>query len=67
MEASDIKQFNPKGKYDEVVAAVQKSSDGTHVVKVFRVDHGGTRCEYYVVTIGGDGNVVGVKAKAVES
>ncbi|KAF2154173.1 hypothetical protein K461DRAFT_267226 [Myriangium duriaei CBS 260.36] len=64
---SDIKHFNPKGKYDDVVDAVSKCSDGNHVVKVFRVEHGGPRVEYYLVTIDKDGNVVGVKVKAVES
>ncbi|PNS16731.1 hypothetical protein CAC42_4695 [Sphaceloma murrayae] len=64
---SDIKHFNPKGQYDDVVDAVSKCSDGTHVVKVFQVQHGGTRSEYYVVTIDKEGNVVGVRAKAVES
>ena len=67
VEANDVKQFDPKGKYKEVIAAVSKSSDGNHVVKVFRVDLGGTRCEYWLITIDGEGNVVGVKAKAVES
>ncbi|PSK36096.1 hypothetical protein B9Z65_5911 [Elsinoe australis] len=64
---SDIKHFNVKGQYDDVVDAVSKCSDGTHVVKVFQVEHGSTRSEYYLVTIDKDGNVVGVKAKAVES
>lgn len=62
-----MKHFDPKGKYKDVIDAVSKCSDGTHVVKVFRVEHGGTRLEYYLVTIDKEGNVVGVKAKAVES
>lgn len=67
VEVSDIKTWNSRGQYDDVVKAVQECGDGNHVIKVFRVDHGGSRCEYYVVILNKDGNVVGVRAKAVES
>ena len=67
VQATDVKTWNSRGQYDAIVEAVQQCSDGNHVIKVFRVDHGGTRCEYYVVVLNKKGDVVGVKAKAVES
>ncbi|KAF2222456.1 hypothetical protein BDZ85DRAFT_250364 [Elsinoe ampelina] len=67
VKPTDTKHFDPQGQYKEVIDAVSKSSDGVHVVKVFEVSHGSTRKEYYLVTIDKEGNVVGLKAKAVES
>lgn len=62
----DTKEFDPKGQYKEVLEAVEKAGDG--MARVFRVHHGKTRAEYYVVGLDKKGKrVVGLKAKAVES
>lgn len=58
--------FDPRGQYKNVLQAVEKAGDG--VARVFRVHHGSTRAEYYVVGLDKKGKkVVGLKAKAVES
>jgi len=67
VEATDLSTWNVKGQYDEVVDSVKEAAKSKKDVKVFRVAHGQTRCEYYVVALSSDGHVVGVKAKAVES
>ncbi|KAF2865348.1 hypothetical protein BDV95DRAFT_586755 [Massariosphaeria phaeospora] len=60
------KDFDPKGQYKSVVEAVQKAGNGQ--IQVFRVEHGGTRAEYYVVSVDEkEGVVVGLKALSVES
>lgn len=65
VEEESLKSWNVKGQYDSVVDAVKKEGKGD--VKVFRVAHGETRCEYYIVTLNDQGVIVGVKARAVES
>lgn len=65
VEEESLKSWNVKGQYDSVVDAVKK--EGKEDVKVFRVAHGETRCEYYIVTLNDQGVVIGVKARAVES
>jgi hypothetical protein len=66
VEEVKMKEFDPKGQYKSVVGAVKKAGSGE--VKVFRVEHGGTRAEYYVVSVDGKGGkVVGLKALSVES
>ncbi|MCJ1466946.1 hypothetical protein MMC07_005568 [Pseudocyphellaria aurata] len=60
------REFDPHGQYQAVLEAVERSGDGK--VRIFRVEHGSTRAEYYVV--GHDQErqrIVGLKAKAVES
>ncbi|KAL9603128.1 MAG: hypothetical protein Q9219_001331 [cf. Caloplaca sp. 3 TL-2023] len=60
------KDFDPRGQYTAVLQAVEKAGDGKN--RIFRVGHGKTRLEYYVVGLDkGKGRVVGLKAKAVES
>lgn len=60
------KEFDPRGQYKKVVDAVKSAGNGK--VSIFRVEHGGTRAEYYVVSVDGkDGRLVGLKALAVES
>lgn len=60
------KEFDPKKQYGNVVEAVGQAGDGT--ISIFKVDFGGTRLEYYVVSITRDkGFVQGLKAMAVES
>ena len=62
-----MEDFDPKGKYGNVVDAVRKASDGGKVA-VFRVPHGRTRAEYFVVGFEAErARIVGFKALAVES
>jgi hypothetical protein len=66
VEELSVKDFDPRGEYEEVVEVVKKVAGGE--VKVFRVDMGRTRKEYFIVAVDEKGGrVVGVKAKAVES
>ena len=58
------KDFDPHGQYDKVEQAVKQASDGN--VSIFRVQHQGTRAEYYVVGLS-KGKIVGLKALAAES
>ncbi|KAJ9619228.1 hypothetical protein H2203_008557 [Taxawa tesnikishii (nom. ined.)] len=64
VEKLKLEEWNVKNRYEDVVEAVRKSGDGE--VEVFRVNHGKTRCEYYVVALA-KGKIVGVKARAVET
>ncbi len=58
--------FDPKGQYTDILKAVEEAGDGK--ARIFRVDHGRTRAEYYVVSLDTKGKkVMGLKAKAVES
>lgn len=60
------KEFDPKGKYQKVTSAVGQAGSGE--ISIFKVDFGGTRLEYYIVTVDKKGSqVVGLKARAVES
>lgn len=46
--------------------AVERAGDGK--TRIYRVEHGRTRVEYYIVGFDEEGGrVVGLKAKAVES
>ncbi len=66
MSELSVKEFDPRGDYKEVIDAVKKAGSGS--VKVFRIDHGRTRAEYYVVSVDKKGErIVGLKVKAVES
>lgn len=67
VEEIAVKEWNVKDVYAEVVSAVESAGGEKGQVKVFRVEHGGTRCEYYVVVVDGEGNVVGFRARAIES
>ncbi|KAF2470577.1 uncharacterized protein BDR25DRAFT_325409 [Lindgomyces ingoldianus] len=61
-----VKEFDPKDQYKNVMEAVKAAGSGD--VSVFRVEHGGTRAEYYVVSVDEpEGRLVGLKALAVES
>ncbi|KAF2093206.1 hypothetical protein NA57DRAFT_69298 [Rhizodiscina lignyota] len=60
------KDFDPRGEYAKVVDAVKGAGSGD--VGFFRVDLGGTRSEYYIVSVDDKGGrIVGLKAKSVES
>ncbi|KAL9087894.1 MAG: hypothetical protein Q9165_006456 [Trypethelium subeluteriae] len=66
VEPVEEKDFDARGQYHDVLEKVKAAGDGK--VAVFRVAHGGTRAEYYVVSLDGkEERVVGVKAVAVES
>ena len=66
VEEVERKNFDPRGQYKDVVGKVEEAGNGD--VKVFRVGHGKTRAEYYVVSLDKKGDrVVGLKAQAVES
>jgi hypothetical protein len=68
-EVSEVKlaDWNSRGKYDEVVKAVEGAGDGGNV-KVYRLEVSSTRAVYFVVTLGEKGaKIVGVKAESVES
>lgn len=63
MEAKD---FDPVGQYGQLVKEVEKAGDGKS--RVFKVHHGQTRLEYYVVALDlARKRIVGMKALAVES
>lgn len=63
---TSAKDFDPRREYGEVMDAVKKAGHGE--VKVFRVEIGKARVEYFVVGLDGNGKrVVGLKALAVES
>ena len=64
-EEMSVQEWDPRGKYAEVVRAVEGVVEGGQV-KVYRVEKGRTRVEYYVLGVKG-GRLVGVLARAVES
>jgi hypothetical protein len=62
--------FDPKNKYKKVLDAVKKAAGGggSGDVGVYKVEHGSTRAEYYVVSVDKkEERLVGLKALAVES
>lgn len=70
VESLSLKQWDPKGQYTSTVdqvlqAASIDTKDRDDRVKVFRVQHDGSRCEYFVLVLAGE-TVLGVKARAVE-
>ena len=61
-----VKDFDPRGQYTQVVESVKEAGSGE--AKVFRVEHGSTRAELYVVSVDEkDGRIVGLKVLVVES
>jgi hypothetical protein len=67
-EVEEIKEseFDPRGQYKQVLEGVKKAGNGG--VKVFRVELGRARAEYWVVSHKQEeGKLVGLKALAVES
>ena len=58
-----VREWDPKGEYAEVVKAVESAGGKA---KVFRTEEG-SRVEYWVVAVDGEGRVVGLRARAVES
>lgn len=67
VETVEKKDFDLRSQYKEVLEKAKEVGDGGEV-RVYRVVHGSTRAEYYVVSLDKKGGrVVGVKAMAVES
>jgi hypothetical protein len=63
----DVVEWDSAGQYKHVVDATRKACKGGDV-RVYRVQIGGTRVEYFVVGIEREAaRLVGVKALAVES
>jgi hypothetical protein len=59
-------EFDPQGRYKEVLQAVEKAGDGT--ARIFRVETGRARAEIYVVGFDEKGGrIVGLRARSVES
>jgi len=66
VEEAKEDDFDPQGQYEKVVGAVKKV--GSSSIKFYRVEHGGTRTEWYVVSLDKKGGkIVGMKAVAVQS
>lgn len=65
MEEQSLDSWNVKGQYNDAVEAVKKVVQGD--IKVFRVAHGKTRCEYYIVGLNDKAELLGLKARAVET
>jgi hypothetical protein len=64
---ANTNEWDPRGDYVYIVRAVQEAA-GAGEAKVYRVHHGRTRAEYYIVSLDSEGSrIVGLKAKAVES
>ena len=62
----DEEEFDPHGHYRDILQVVETAGDGK--TRIFRVQHGRTRTEYYVVGLDGkEEKLVGLKAMAVES
>jgi hypothetical protein len=63
----DVVEWDSAGQYKHVVDATRKACKGGDV-RVYRIQVGGTRVEYFIVGIEREaGRLVGVKALAVES
>ena len=64
-----VGEWDPKGEYKDVVQMVEGVIEGE--VKVFTLQVGRSRVEYWIVGIGkggdGEGRIVGVRTVGVES
>lgn len=68
-EELSVKDFDPRGEYDDLVKMVEGLVEHRKV-KVYRVGRGKTRAEYFVVGLAGGkegGRILGVRAEAVET
>lgn len=67
IEELSYSSFDPRGQYSGVREKVRDAAGGADV-RVYRVETGGARAEYFVLGLEkGHGRVVGVRARAVES
>lgn len=67
-----LSSFDPKNQYASVLKAVREAAPGTDgsdaEVRVYRLEIGSTRAEYWVLALDGKGGrILGLKARAVES
>ncbi|KAL4943485.1 hypothetical protein BDV06DRAFT_210983 [Aspergillus oleicola] len=74
VETLSPSSFDPKNQYASVLKAVRAAAvqgsggdEGSVDVKVYRVETGSSRVEYWVVALDGEGLLVGLRAKAIES
>lgn len=76
IEILSDKSFDPRSQYSSVIKAVRaavaasdsKVSESDVEVKVYRVEVGNSRVEYWVIALdGAEGKIVGLRAKAIES
>ncbi|KAK5045619.1 hypothetical protein LTR84_008988 [Exophiala bonariae] len=65
VEELSVQDFDPREQYADIIERVKKAGD-KNAVRIFRVELGRTRVEYYIVTVG-ERKLVGVLTKAVES
>lgn len=76
IETLSEKSFDPRSQYSDVIKAVRaavaasdsKVNESDVEVKVYRVEVGHSRVEYWVIALdGAEGKIVGLRAKAIES
>ncbi|KAL4933559.1 uncharacterized protein BDV17DRAFT_287209 [Aspergillus undulatus] len=74
IETLSPSSFDPKNQYSSVLKAVRAAAvhdsggdEGAVEVKVYRVETGSSRVQYWVVALDGEGLLVGLRAKAIES
>jgi hypothetical protein len=66
-EGMEPEQFDPRGESAAALAAVEAAAAGGRV-RVFRVETGSARVEYFVLGLDREGaRLVGLRATAVES
>lgn len=69
IEVLSVGEWDRQGSYGDVIGKVEqvgRGEGGDGKVGVYRVGSGGTRVEYYVLTVG-ERKLVGVVTRAVES
>jgi hypothetical protein len=66
VEELSVDEFDPRGEYKQIVQRVKEAGEGKGGLKVFRVQASKTKVEYYVLNVG-EGKLIGVVTKAVES
>ncbi|KAL4949515.1 hypothetical protein BDW69DRAFT_198021 [Aspergillus filifer] len=74
IETISPSSFDPRNQYESVLKAVRAAAvqgsggdEGSVDVKIYRVETGNSRVEYWVVALDGEGLLVGLRAKAIES
>lgn len=66
IEELSFQEFDPRDEYAEIIDRVKKAGSGKKDPRIFRLELGSTRVEYYIITLG-ESKLVGVYTKAVES
>lgn len=76
IEILSEKSFDPRSQYSSEIQAVRaavaasdsKVNESDVKVKVYRVEVGNSRVEYWIIALdGAEGKIVGLMAKAIES